>query len=109
MWTSAAHYAAAIAEHETKLTLPSSPTVPRSETRPVVYFTPPAFGRLRPLAELARLPRFFDLLWTLSVHRVKVRYKQSRLGILWAVLQPLAMMLVFTLMLSFFGGAPNQG
>ncbi len=64
---------------------------------------------MRPLAELARLPRFFDLLWTLSLHRVRVRYKQSRLGIVWALLQPLAMMLVFTLMFSFIGGAPSQG
>ena len=78
-------------------------------TRTITYFTPPTLSRVRPLAELARLPRFFDLLWTLSVHRVKVRYKQSRLGIVWALLQPLAMMLVFTLMFSFIGGAPSQG
>jgi lipopolysaccharide transport system permease protein len=61
------------------------------------------------MVELARLPRFFDLFWTLSAHRINVRYKQSRLGILWALLQPLAMMLVFTLMFSFIGGTPSQG
>ena len=88
--------------------LPSQP-VAQSPPRPVTYFTPPSLENMRPLADLARLPRFVDLLWTLSVHRVKVRYKQSRLGILWALLQPLAMMLVFTLMFSFIGGAPSQG
>jgi len=62
-----------------------------------------------PLTALARLPHFVDLLRTLSAHRVKVRYKQSRLGPLWAMLQPLAMMLVFALMFSFLGGRPSEG
>jgi lipopolysaccharide transport system permease protein len=80
-----------------------------SETRSITWYAPPSLGSVRPMAELARLPLFGDLLWTLSVHRVKVRYKQSRLGMLWAVLQPLAMMLVFTLMFSFIGGVPSHG
>jgi len=88
--------------------LPPQPAV-QSTARPVTYFTPPSLVNMRPLDDLARLPRFFDLLWTLSVHRVNVRYKRSRLGILWALLQPLAMMFVFTLMFSFIGGAPSQG
>lgn len=78
-------------------------------SRPITVIEPPTPWRLNPVAELARLPAFFDLLWTLSVHRLKVRYKQSRLGFAWAMLQPLAMMLVFTLMFSFIGGAPAQG
>ncbi len=77
--------------------------------RPLVVIEPPSLWRLRPLAELARLPHFSDLLRTLSAHRIKVRYKQSRLGIAWAVLQPVSMMLVFTLMFSFLGGAPSHG
>jgi lipopolysaccharide transport system permease protein len=80
-----------------------------SGTRPVTVFEPPSLRRLSLTAELVRLPQFFDLLWTLSAHRVKVRYKQSRLGLLWAVLQPLAMMMAFTLMFSFIGGAPSEG
>jgi len=44
---------------------------------------------------------------TLAHHRVKVRYKQSRLGILWAVVQPMSMMLVFTLMFTFLRTAPS--
>ena len=59
-------------------------------------FEPPSFGRIRPLTRLARLPHFFDLLRTLSAHRIRVRYKQSRLGILWAVLQPLVFAFIFT-------------
>ena len=75
-------------------------------SRPVTVYEPPAISRVRPLAALRVLREHGDLLLTLSQHRVKVRYKQSRLGILWAVLQPLAMMLVFTLMFTFLRSAP---
>jgi lipopolysaccharide transport system permease protein len=77
--------------------------------RTVTYIEPPSLRGVRPLVALKRLPQFYDLLTTLSIHRIKVRYKQSRLGIAWAVLQPVAMMLVFTLMFSFLGGAPSHG
>lgn len=70
-------------------------------------FEPPALRRIRPLVGIARLWQFGDLFTTLSIHRIRVRYKQSRLGILWAILQPLAMMLVFTLMFTFLRAAPS--
>src|SRR5687768_14210772 len=76
-------------------------------SRPLTVYEPPALRLVRPLAALGRLREHRDLLLTLSLHRVKVRYQQSRLGILWAVLQPLAMMLVFTLMFSFLRSAPS--
>jgi lipopolysaccharide transport system permease protein len=75
--------------------------------RPITVYEPPALRRVRPLAALNQLRDHGDLLLTLSLHRVRVRYKQSRLGLLWAVLQPLAMMLVFTLMFSFLRTAPG--
>ena len=77
--------------------------------RQITYFEPPSLVRMRPLADLRRLTQFADLFRTLSVHRIKVRYKQSRVGVFWAVLQPLAMMVVFTLMFSFIGGVPTEG
>lgn len=42
------------------------------------------------------LARFWDLLLNLTWRDLRVRYKQSLLGIGWAVLLPLSMMLVFT-------------
>jgi lipopolysaccharide transport system permease protein len=75
-------------------------------SRPVTVYEPPALGGVRPLAALRQLREHTDLLLTLSRHRIKVRYTQSRLGILWAVLQPLSMMLVFALMFSFLRSAP---
>jgi lipopolysaccharide transport system permease protein len=76
--------------------------------RPRTVYEPPSLRRVHPLAALERLRQFTDLFITLSLHRVNVRYKQSRLGILWAVLQPLAMMLVFTLMFTFVRAAPSE-
>jgi lipopolysaccharide transport system permease protein len=75
--------------------------------RPTVVYEPPTLRGIHPLAALGRLRQHGDLLLALSRHRVKVRYAQSRLGPLWAVLQPLAMMLVFTLMFTFLKAAPG--
>jgi lipopolysaccharide transport system permease protein len=74
--------------------------------REITVIEPPSLSDLRPLRALRRLPRFADLLLTLTAHRLNVRYKQSHLGVLWAVIQPLAMMLVFTLMFIVVGRAP---
>src|SRR6266849_6351526 len=49
---------------------------------------------------LREIWHFRDLLYFLIWRDVKVRYKQTALGAAWAVLQPLLMMIVFTL---FFG------
>jgi lipopolysaccharide transport system permease protein len=50
--------------------------------------------------DLGELWRYRELLGFLIWRDVKVRYKQTVLGIAWAVLQPLMMMVVFTI---FFG------
>jgi lipopolysaccharide transport system permease protein len=76
-------------------------------SRPTTIYEPPSLRRVRPLAALRSLRDHADLLLTLSQHRVRVRYKQSRLGILWAIVQPLAMMLVFTLMFGFLRSGPS--
>jgi len=58
---------------------------------------------------LAKLGQYKDLIWTLSIHRIKVRYKQSVLGIFWAFLQPISMMLIFTFIFSFIARMPSEG
>jgi len=60
-------------------------------------------------AHLRRLSHYRDLLTVLSRHRINVRYKQSRLGGLWALLQPLAMMLVFTAVFARLVRVPSEG
>jgi lipopolysaccharide transport system permease protein len=56
---------------------------------------------------ITRLREYSDLLWTLSTHRIKVRYKQSVLGLAWAVLQPLSLMLIYTLVFSVISRVPS--
>ena len=58
---------------------------------------------------LARLPEYSDLLHTLTVHRINVRYRQTALGVMWAVLQPLLMMLIFTGVFSVLARMPSDG
>jgi len=51
--------------------------------------------------KLGRLWDYRELLYFLVWRDIKVRYKQTAIGVLWAVIQPLMTMIVFTL---FFGG-----
>ncbi len=53
------------------------------------------------------LTRHRELIWSLVARDIKSRYKQAALGVLWAVLVPLAMMLVFSLVLSQFIQSPD--
>ncbi|MEJ7848052.1 MAG: ABC transporter permease [Pyrinomonadaceae bacterium] len=53
--------------------------------------------------------QYRDLLYILTVRDIKVRYKQTVLGILWAVIQPLFMMIVFTLFFGRLAGMPSDG
>jgi lipopolysaccharide transport system permease protein len=69
----------------------------------------PTFSPLRLLGGVFKLAQYRDLLYTLSVHRIKVRYKQSVLGITWAILQPLSLMLIYTVIFSFIARMPSDG
>lgn len=52
---------------------------------------------------------FRELLYFLTWRDVKVRYKQTVLGALWAVIQPLFMMLIFTFFFGRLAGVPSDG
>lgn len=77
--------------------------------RPTVVIRPASTGWLRIGDHLRRLAEYADLFYTLTAHRISVRYKQTALGILWAVLQPLLMMLVFTAVFSVLARVPSDG
>jgi len=62
---------------------------------------PPSPSIRRFFPSLAELEEYWDLFFTLSVHRIKVRYKQSFLGISWTLFQPLSMMLIYTALFSY--------
>lgn len=69
----------------------------------------PSFSPLGLLANLLTLAQYRDLVLTLTLHRIKVRYKQSVLGIAWAVLQPLLLMLIYTLIFSVVAKVQTDG
>jgi lipopolysaccharide transport system permease protein len=70
---------------------------------------PPSLSPGRVWNELRALAEYRDLLYTLTVHRIKVRYKQSALGIGWAVLQPLSLMLIYTVVFTLIARMPTNG
>jgi lipopolysaccharide transport system permease protein len=81
----------------------------RSGVRPTSEIRPPSLSGINIAANLAKLIQYKDLIGTLSVHRIKVRYKQSVLGVFWAVLQPLSIMLIFTFVFSLIARMPSDG
>jgi lipopolysaccharide transport system permease protein len=71
---------------------------PRREEQPTIRLEPTrGFSRMLSPADLWR---FRDLARQLAVRDITVRYRQTALGAVWAILQPLAIMVVFTI---FFG------
>lgn len=60
------------------------------------------------LSRLKELYSYRELLYVLTVREIQIRYKQSVLGIAWAVLQPLALMLMFTLIFSVLLKIPSD-
>ena len=58
---------------------------------------------------LGELWRYRELLYFFVWRDVKVRYKQTAIGVLWVILQPLLSMLVFTLFFGRLAKLPSQG
>lgn len=75
----------------------------------VTVIRPAASAWLHVGEHLARLRDYGDLLHTLTVHRIAVRYKQTSLGLAWALLQPLMMMVIFTAVFSLLARMPSDG
>jgi lipopolysaccharide transport system permease protein len=63
----------------------------------------------RVLPEWKELWEYRELAWFLTWRDLKVRYKQTILGIAWAVVQPVAATLVFTLFFGRLANMPSDG
>jgi ABC-type polysaccharide/polyol phosphate export permease len=70
------------------------------ENRPTRGLRPPDLGELWRHRELAAF---------LALRDVKVRYKQAVFGVAWAVVQPLAGVVVFTVVFGRFAKVPSEG
>jgi lipopolysaccharide transport system permease protein len=64
------------------------------------------FSRLLSPRELWR---FRDVAWQIATRDVKVRYRQTLLGAAWAVLQPVATMVVFSLFFGHLAHVSSEG
>lgn len=71
----------------------------------LVYFQPPTGWGLLGLQEIWN---YRELIWTLAARDLKVRYRQTAVGVVWAILQPLAMMTIFTVMFRLLGREPVE-
>jgi lipopolysaccharide transport system permease protein len=59
--------------------------------------------------DLREVWAYKDLLTILVIRDVTVRYKQTFLGIAWAVFQPVMMMIVYSVVFGKFGQIPSEG
>jgi hypothetical protein len=57
---------------------------------------------------LRELWQFRELLWFLALRDIKVRYKQTLLGVAWAVIQPVMAMLLFSIFFGRLGGLAEK-
>ena len=73
--------------------------------KPLVVIEP---NKVWSIAEVKDLWAFRELLYFLTWRDVKVRYKQTELGIAWAIIQPLFTMLIFTLFFGRLAGVPSD-
>jgi lipopolysaccharide transport system permease protein len=79
--------------------------VPAVPDKPLVVIEP---TRSWVALNLADLWAYRELLYFLSWRDVKVRYKQTALGVAWAILQPLLTMIIFTLFFGRLAGVPSD-
>jgi lipopolysaccharide transport system permease protein len=59
--------------------------------------------------DLKELWAYRELLWVLTMRDIRVRYKQTVLGVGWAVIQPLMLMIVFSLFFGRLAKMPSDG
>ncbi len=62
-----------------------------------------------PHLDVAELWHYRELLFRLAWRDVSVRYKQTSIGVLWAILQPFLTMVAFTLVFGKFANFPSKG
>jgi len=61
------------------------------------------------LTYIRKIAQYHELLYFLFVREVKAKYKQTVLGVAWSLLQPLSLMVVFTVVFSLFARLPSDG
>lgn len=75
-------------------------------TRPFIHIKPKKGWQL---IDFRELKQYRDLFYFLVVRDIKVKYKQTVLGGLWAIIQPFFSMVVFTLFFGKLAKMPSDG
>jgi lipopolysaccharide transport system permease protein len=83
-----------------KVSKVSAPATPVTVIRPLKGWIP---------INLRELWAYRELLYFLTWRDIKVRYKQTLIGLAWAVIQPLLMMIVFSLFFGTLAKVPSEG
>lgn len=63
--------------------------------------------RTRTIPDLKEILKFKGLWWNLSMRDILIRYKQTFIGVLWAVARPLITILIFGILRRFIENPPN--
>lgn len=79
---------------------------PSADALPLTLITPPSGWRALDVNELWR---YRELAWVLTERDIKVRYKQTALGFAWAIIQPVMMMVVFSVFFGALAKMPSDG
>jgi|SRR5262245_27537045 len=77
------------------------------KTHHTVIRIEPSHGWVAP--KLEELWAYRELVYFFVWRDIKVRYKQTALGVAWTILQPVMTMLVFTVIFNFFAKMPSDG
>jgi lipopolysaccharide transport system permease protein len=83
-----------------------TPITTAGEREPTIRIRPPK--KWVPV-NFSELWQYHELLYFFTWRDVKIRYKQTALGFLWAIIQPLFMMVVFTLFFGNLAKIPSEG
>jgi lipopolysaccharide transport system permease protein len=77
----------------------------KNSTPPTLIIRPP---RKWVPVDFHELWNYRELLTSFTMRDIKIRYKQTALGFLWAIIQPLFMMLIFTIIFGGFAKIPSD-
>ena len=76
--------------------------MPKKEQNPPEYHLVLKPSKELNLAGMLEIFRYRELLYFLTLRDIKVKYKQTVFGVLWVLIQPLALMLLFTVVFGKF-------
>jgi len=59
--------------------------------------------------DLREIWKYRELLWILTERDIKVRYKQTALGVAWVILRPVLSVAIFTVVFGYLAKIPSEG